>query len=119
MANEDTSLRQELIQRFAAVQNMSVEEAEQIVGAPTDEEVLTNITNYTVNKINGQLNRKGRRALKKKQGKKNKGNRKVEDDASLVTDTAKKLNYIDLITKLRELNELKMREEEENETIED
>jgi len=80
MANEDTSLRQEpiqyfaaaqnlsqeLIQRFAAVQNISVEEAEKLVGAPTDEEVLTNITNYTVNKINGQLNRKGRRALKKK-----------------------------------------------------
>lgn len=53
-----------------------------------------------------KLNRKQRRALLKKGGKK--GRQQLD----AVTETAKKLNYIDLIQKLQELN--KKREEEDN-----
>lgn len=98
----------QLIERFAEIQGISYEEANQIVGASTDEEILQKIYDFTKNKIeensNVKLNRKQRRALKKKTGMSN---------AELISDTAKKLNYINLIQKLRELNE---RQENENET---
>lgn len=79
-----------------------------MIGAPTAEEILSNIANYTVNRINEKmpkLNRKQRRALKKK------GVKLPEtSEAELIADTAKRLNYIELITKLRELNERKLKE---------
>ena len=54
------------------------------------------------------LNRAQRRALKKKMGKKG------EEDLNLISDTAKRLSYVDLIQKLRKLNK-----EKENENYED
>lgn len=101
----------ELIKRFAEVQEMEYTEAEQLIGAETDEEILKNISKFTVDKINSTqvpLNRAQRRALKKKQGKKNKGT------LNPILDTAKKLDYIDLIQKLRELNEKQEKEIKEN-----
>jgi len=53
------------------------------------------------------LNRKQRRALKKKAGKAGR------EQLSAITNTAEKLNYIDLIQKLQELNAKK---EKENDT---
>lgn len=112
----------ELIQRFAEIQNLSYEEAEKIVGGSSEEEVMKKITDFTVTKINGgvKLNRAQRRALaKKNKGQKNKQAQKSQIDE--INDTAAKLNYIDLIQKLRKLNEEKAKENEENgePTIED
>lgn len=53
------------------------------------------------------MNREQRRAVKKKMGKKGR------EEFDLIADTAKKLNYIDLIQKLRKLNEEKENEEDE------
>ena len=50
-------------------------------------------------------NRAERRALAKKMGKKGRA------QMDLITETAEKLNYIDLIQKLRELNEKKENED--------
>ena len=50
------------------------------------------------------LNRAQRRALKKKMGKKG------EEDLNLISDTAKRLSYVDLIQKLRKLNKEKENE---------
>ena len=61
----------ELIERFAQVQKVTIEEAKELVGADTEEEVMKKITDFTVNKIHSQLplmNRAQRRALKKKVG---------------------------------------------------
>ena len=58
--------------------------------------------------VTAHLNRRQRRALMKKGGKKGK------EQLSVINETAKKLDYIDLIQKLRKLNEEK--EKEENET---
>jgi len=56
------------------------------------------------------MNRKQRRALAKKLGKK----RQPQMEMEMVADAAEKLNYIDLIQKLRKLNEQKEKEIEEN-----
>lgn len=107
-----------IIERFAEVQGITYEEAEAAIGAPTDEEIIKNIEQFTINAINEKnqvhLNRKQRRALKKKMGAK-----KYEEWVSThgntidtITETTKKLDYIDLIQKLRALNE---KENEENE----
>ena len=95
---------QELLQRFATITNISVEEAKNLVGAASVEEVLENIKKYNEKKIYEQmpkLNRAQYRALKKKMKGKN-----ISEDSTLSTiaDTAKRLTYIDLIEKLRELN---------------
>lgn len=108
----------ELIERFAEVQNISVEEARELVGADNENEVIQKITDYTVNKINGgaKLNRAQRRAL----AKKNKGKKAkaivTSSPMEVINETAAKLNYIDLIQKLRKLNEEKAKENEENGT---
>jgi hypothetical protein len=104
--------KEELIERYAKIQNISIEEAEEQVGAPTEEEILKRIENKTLEKIRSTqlpMNRAQRRALKKKLGSKayaeavaNSG-----DITAAVTETAAKLNYIDLIQKLRKLNEEK------------
>ena len=104
--------RQELIERFAEIQQISVEEAEQQVGAPTEEEILKKIEQKTIEKINSTrvpMNRTQRRALKKKVGAKKYAEMVNEsgDVVTAVSETAKKLNYIDLIQKLRKLNEEK------------
>lgn len=112
--------RQELIERFAEIQQISVEEAEQQVGAPTEEEILKKISDKTIEKINSTrvpMNRAQRRALKKKVGAKKYAEMVANGDVvETISETAKKLNYIDLIQKLRKLNEEKEKENGETTT---
>ena len=101
---------EELIERYAKIQNISIEQAREDVGAPTEEEILKKIQDKTIEKINSTrvpMNRTQRRALKKKVGAKKYAEMVVEDSnvVGAVSETAKKLNYIDLIQKLRKLNE--------------
>lgn len=106
---------EQLIKRFAEVNGISEEEAKQIIAADSEEEVLQKIEKYTLDNIRDKMppmNRAQRRALAKKM-KKNKDGNKNEID--VIADTTKKLNYIDLIQKLRELNEKK--EQENNEDV--
>ena len=108
---------EELIERYAKVQNISIEQAQAEVGAPTEEEILKKIQDKTIEKINSTrvpMNRAQRRALKKKVGAKKYAEMVAEngDVVDAVSETAKKLNYIDLIQKLRKLN----KENEENGT---
>ena len=116
--------RKELIERYATIQQISIEEAEKQVGAPTEEEILKKIEQKTIEKINSTrvpMNRAQRRALKKKVGAKRYAEMMAEsgDVVGAVSETAKKLNYIDLIQKLRKLNEEKEKEEDGETTIED
>jgi cytidylate kinase len=102
--------KEELIERYAKIQQISIEEAEEQVGAPTEEEILKKIEQKTIEKINSTrvpMNRAQRRALRKKVGAKKYAEMVAEggDVVSAVSETAKKLNYIDLIQKLRKLNE--------------
>ena len=115
----ETPTRQELIERYASIQGISFEEAELQVGAPTADEVLKKIQDKTIEKINSTrvpMNRVQRRALKKKLGSKKYAEMITDNDdiVSAVSETARKLNYIDLIQKLRKLNEEK---EKNGETI--
>ena len=111
--NEKPTIK-DLIERFAAIQKISIEEATQLIGGETEDEVLDKIKDFTINKINtnSKLNRAQRRALAKKAGKKGK------NAAETVSDMAKKLNYIELIQKLRELNEKKENEDYVEDTTE-
>ena len=109
----------ELIERYAQIQNISIEQAKEEVGAPTEEEILKKIQDKTIEKINSTrvpMNRAQRRALRKKVGAKKYAEMVAEsgDVVGAVSETAKKLNYIDLIQKLRKLNEEKEKEIEEN-----
>ena len=117
--NEKLS-RDELVQRYAEIQNITIEQAEQEVGAPTDYEVLKNIEEKTIEKIRKTqvpMNRAQRRALKKKVGSKKYAEMVANGDVvETISDTAKKLNYIDLIQKLRKLNEQKEKENGETTT---
>lgn len=111
-------IKNDLIERFAEIQKISYEEAIKLVGADTDEEIMKKITDYTVTKINGgvKLNRAQRRALaKKNKGKKNQAEQKGQIE--VINEAATKLNYIDLIQKLRALNEQKAKEMEEDEAV--
>ena len=115
----ETPTKEDLIKRYAEIQKITLEEAEEQVGAPTVEEVLKKIEQKTIEKINSTrvpMNRAQRRALKKKIGAKKYAEMVAEggDVVGAVSETAKKLNYIDLIQKLRALNEKK--ENENNET---
>lgn len=108
-------MENDLIKRFAEIQKMDYAEAEKLVGADTEEEIMKKITDFTVQKINGgiKLNRAQRRALaKKNKGKKAQMAQKSQIDE--INETATKLNYIDLIQKLRVLNEKKAKEIEED-----
>jgi len=101
---------EELIERYAKIQDISIEQAREDVGAPTEEEILKKIQDKTIEKINSTrvpMNRAQRRALKKKIGAKKYAEMIAEsgDVVGAVSETAKKLNYIDLIQKLRKLNE--------------
>ena len=101
---------QALIKRFATINDFSEEEAATILGdATTLDEALEKIKQFNLAKIREQnpmpkLNRKQRRAL----------NKKYDNQVELVTDTAEKLNYIDLIQKFRKLNEIREKEDNEN-----
>lgn len=127
LAKEDddpTLTVDELIARFALIQNISKEEARAQVGADTPEEVLKKIQEKTVEKINSTrvpMNRAQRRALKKKVGAKKYAEMIADNDdvVGAVSETARKLNYIDLIQKLRKLNEEKEIEENGKTTTED
>jgi len=115
--------REELIERYAQIQKISIEEAEEQIGAPTEEEILKKIEQKTIEKINSTrvpMNRAQRRALKKKVGSKKYAEMCAEsgDIVNAVSETARKLNYIDLIQKLRTLNEKKENEENGETTIE-
>ena len=118
LAKEDddpTLTVDELIARFALIHNISKEEARERVGADTPEEVLKKIQDITIEKINSTrvpMNRAQRRALKKKLGSKKYAEMVTDSDdvVGAVSETARKLNYIDLIQKLRKLN----KEKEEN-----
>ena len=108
--NDPTLTVDELVARFALIQNISKEEARERVGANTPEEVLKKIQDKTIEKINSTrvpMNRAQRRALKKKVGAKKYAEMVAEsgDVTSVISETAAKLNYIDLIQKLRKLNE--------------
>ena len=108
----------ELIERYAKIQNISIEQAKEEIGAPTEEEILKKIQDKTIEKINSTrvpMNRAQRRALKKKVGAKKYAEMVAEsgDVTGVISETAAKLNYIDLIQKLRKLN----KEKEENGTV--
>ena len=94
-------MHNELIENFANIQGLTYDEAKALVNAKTDEEILNNIKKWTTKKINSSihLNRAQRRALKKQ--------KKEIPVATTIAETAEKLNYIDLIEKLRKLNEEK------------
>lgn len=114
--------KQELIERYAKIQDISIEQAIKELDAPTVEEVLQKIQNKTLEKINSNrvpLNRAQRRALKKKVGAKKYAELLEQEgnEVAAVSETAKKLNYINLIQKLRKLNEEKEKNGEA--TIED
>lgn len=108
----DKPTKQELIERFAAIQNITVQQATEIVGAESEEEILKKIQDYTIQKIREQtvhLNRAQRRALQKKYGKGAKLG-SLNEQQAVINETAQKLSYIDLIQKLRKLNEEKAKE---------
>lgn len=114
----------ELIERYADINNLTLEEAYNEIGAPTAEEILKNIEEKTLEKIRESqppMNRAQRRALKKKVGAKKYAEMVASGEVvETIADTAKKLNYIRLIQNLRELNEKKQKENEDGETtIED
>ena len=121
--NEKLSV-DELIERFAQVQKITKEEAKELIGADTEEEVMKKITDFTLNKIHSHyplMNRAQRRALKKKVGAKKYAEMVANsgDEISMINETAEKLNYIDLIQKLRALNEKKEKENGETTTEDD
>ncbi len=80
-------------------------ETTNIENAQTLEEVTKEVAKTTTVEPRRNMNRAQRRATAKRAGKK--GRKQID----VVTDTATKLNYIELIQKLRELNKKK---EEEN-----
>lgn len=115
---------QELIERYAKLYDISIEQAKQEIDAPTEEEILENINKRTIEYIRSKqppMNRAQRRALKKRMGAKKYAQVQAEngDVISAVTDTAAKLSYIDLIQKLRKLNEQKENENNGETTTED
>ena len=112
----ETPTKEELIKRYADIQKITLEEANEQVDADTVEEVLKRIEAKTLEKIRATqppMNRAQRRALKKKLGAKKYAEMVANngDEVSAITETAKKLNYIDLIQKLRKLNEEKKNDE--------
>lgn len=114
---------QELIERYAKLYDISIEQAKQEIDAPTEEEILENINKRTIEYIRSKqppMNRAQKRALKKKMGAKKYAQVQAEngDVVSAVSETAAKLSYIDLIQKLRELNTKKENEENGETTTE-
>ena len=84
-----------------------------VTGLSTEQDNPIDINNIT-SAVSSQIeaaakprNRKERRALRKRLGKKGR------EQQDIITDTARKLNYIDLIQRLRKMNEEKENEEDE------
>lgn len=104
----------ELIERYAEINGLTFEQAQEEINAPSYEEILKNIENKTLERIRSKmpvLNRAQRRAL----AKKSKGKAAIADASTeAIAETTKKLNYIRLIEGLRKLNE-----KEENKNYED
>lgn len=102
---------EELIERYATIQQISIKQAREQVGAQTEEEILKKIEEKTLERINElhmPMNRVQRRALKKKVGSKKYAEMVANGDISeTISDAAKKLNYIELIQSLRLLNKQK------------
>ena len=116
--------REWLIKRYSEVMKISLEESEAQVGADTVEETLKNIEQKTLEHIRSKqvpMNRAQRRALKKKVGAKKYAEMVAEngDIVEAVSETAKKLNYISLIEKLKQLNAKKENEDYGETTTED
>ena len=113
----ETPTKEELIERYATIQKISIEEAKEQIDADSIEDVLKNIEKKTIEKINSTrvpMNRAQRRALRKKVGAKKYAEMIAEsgDVTTAISETAAKLNYIDLIQKLRQLNEEKKNADE-------
>ena len=110
--SEENLTKEQVLKRFAEAQGVSEEEANNLVGGETADDILNNIKEFTRKKIQEQMppmNRAQRRAWLKKHKK------RIKTTAETVAETAQKLNYIELIKKLREINERKEKEIEENE----
>ena len=115
LVTDDVAIQstEEIIDRFATINGMSHEEAMdvlKVINTSSPEYTLSRIEKYTVDKINSKrvpMNRKQRRALKKKLGSQKYAEMLADgnDAVGVITETAKKLNYIDLIQKLRKINE--------------
>ena len=115
MSEEVKLTKEQLLKRFSEAQGVSNEEAINLIGGETADDVMANIRKFTQEKIREQMppmNRAQRRAWEKKQRRNKK---RTKSTAEQITDTAEKLNYIDLIQKLRVLNEKKEKEIKENE----
>lgn len=111
----------DLIDRYAHVNCISYEEAEQQIGAITEEEILAKIKQKSIEKINATrapANREQRRALRKKLGAKKYAEMLAEngDIVRSVSETARKLNYIDLIQRLQKINNEEKNEDGETTT---
>lgn len=110
---EENLSKEQLLVRFAEAQGVSEEEATNLVGGETADDVLNNIKEFTRKKIQENMppmNRAQRRAWLKR------NKRRIKSKAETIAETAQKLNYIELIKSLRELNEKKQKEIEENES---
>lgn len=115
--SEENLTKEQLLKRFSEAQGVSEEEANNLVGGETADDILNNIKEFTMKKIQEQMppmNRAQRRAWQKKQ-RRNKNKKIIQSQTEAINETAQKLNYIDLIQKLRILNEKKEKEIEENE----
>ncbi len=111
--SEENLSKEQLLARFAEAQGVSEEEATNLVGGETADDVLNNIKEFTRKKIQENMppmNRAQRRAWLKR------NKRRIKSKAETIAETAQKLNYIELIKSLRELNEKKQKEIEENES---
>ena len=75
---------------------------------PDSSETIESMITSQINNLIPHMNRAQKRALMKKVGKHN------YTDTEIINETAKKLTYIRLIEKLRELNKKKENEENEN-----
>ena len=104
-----------LKQRYAELHEVPLEEVEERFKDKTAEDILKEIKAENLQRIqeNIHLNRAQRRKLQKKAKKNNMSYNEA------ITDTAEKLNYIDLIQKLRALNEQKEKENIENDATKD
>jgi len=97
---------EQIKERFAQINNISKEEAEEKLSSAKDaDEALEIIKQFNLQKYREQhpLNRKQRRALAKKK----------KNNAESIQQAVEKLGYINLIEKFRALNE--KREKEDNE----
>lgn len=72
---------------------------EELDSPETIEAVESMITSQIDNNLTPNMNRAQRRALAKKMGKRGRA------QTDTISETAKKLNYIELIQRLREMNE--------------